>query len=114
MIELINEIIWWFGLFALLLVQYIILFKLYYKMHPGPYPVWAKLFAAAFVIQDVFLNLTAFTVLMLDVPREWTITERMRRYKSECFGKQGIRNYRYVVADNLCKILNVFDKDGHC
>ena len=112
--SLLNEIIWWSGVFMLLLIQYIVLFKIYYHYHPGPYPIWSYFAAFAFGIQDILLNLTLFTVLMLDIPREWTITERMRRYKGECFGKSGIRGYRFQVADNLCKILNVFDKDGHC
>lgn len=113
MIELINEIIWWFGIFMLLLIQYIVLFKLYYHYHPGPYPWWSYVFLLAFGIQDVLLNITLFTLLMMDPPRQWTITERMKLYKAECFGKSGIRKYRFWVADNLCKILNVFDK-GHC
>ena len=114
MTSIINEIIWWSGLFALLLIQYVILFKVYYHHHPGPYPWWSYVLILAFGIQDIFLNLTAFTLVTMDAPREWTITERMRRYKSENFGKSGVRRYRYWIADNLCKILNVFDKEGHC
>jgi hypothetical protein len=55
------------------------------------------------------------TVLMLEF-RGWTVTERMKDYKKLDPDRSKLKWYRYHVADNMCLILNVFDKseDGHC
>jgi hypothetical protein len=97
----------------ILLIMYVVLFKLYYMGH-RPWWLWPA--AIVFLIIDVLLNATVMWVLMLEPPGEWTITERMKDYKKLDPSKGKLRWWRYHFADNMCLILNVFDKsdNGHC
>ena len=102
------------GWLALLLIQYVALFKLYHKHKAEEsYPWWSYPFAAFFLLQDVVLNLTVMSAFMLEAPREWTITDRMKRYQRIDHLDRILWRYRSHFAKNLCLILNVFDK-GHC
>lgn len=111
----VDPAIYSLGLVMALLIFYIVLFRVYYKYHPGPYPLWSYLAVALFGIMDVALNFTVMSVWMIDPPREWTITERLRRYKASSKNREkGLHWWRYQTAYNLCLILNIFDKKGHC
>ena len=103
-----------YGLAALmiLLIMYVILFRVYYHSEENR-PWWLWPFAAVFLVLDVALNQTVMVVLCLDLPRRWTITARMKRYK-KLEPDTALNWYRHYFADSLCKILNVFDKEGHC
>lgn len=59
---------------------------------------------------DVFVQLVPASVLFLDVPREFTLTGRLKRYIA------GPEGWRETVAVWMCShLLNTFDPDGkHC
>lgn len=59
---------------------------------------------------DVFVQMVPATVLFLDLPREFTLTDRLRRYIA------GPEGWRETVAVWMCShLLNTFDPDGrHC
>ena len=61
------------------------------------------------VALDAFSNL-AVSVLFFDLPREFLVTDRFKRYQYEQKG------WRYRVAKYICdKVLDVFDPTGdHC
>ena len=60
-------------------------------------------------LQDILANLVIATVLALELPRPWTLTERFKRWKT--LGPSGPR--RAGVATRACKHINQFDP-GHC
>ena len=57
-------------------------------------------------VVDLIVNLTWFTLLFLDWPKELLLTNRIERLKSN-------RGWRGAVAWKLCDLLNYFIKD-HC
>ena len=57
-------------------------------------------------VLDVIVNLSWFTVIFADLPKEWLLTERIERLKRD-------DGYRGWLANRLCKLLNYFE-DGHC
>lgn len=57
---------------------------------------------------DALANITVMTVLCLDLPRELTVTSRLKRYK----GKKG---WKGEVRGWFCgELLDLFDDGGHC
>lgn len=73
--------------------------------------VFAKVLGAppaiAAYLLDVILNCTLLVVLFRDLPREWTITDRLHRY-------QLTPGKRARIAQWVCEnLLNPFDTD-HC
>ena len=111
--EILHTAVYWLGWVFVLLIQFIVLFTLYYKHYPD-FPWWLKAFAVIFWIEDVLLNITVFSVFYLEVPKEWTITERMSRYKKQFSHESNwLAWWRHRSAVNLCRILNLFDPD-HC
>jgi hypothetical protein len=65
--------------------------------------------AVAFVL-DFLAQMTVFSVLFLDHPRDWLVTNRLRRYMA------GPDGWRKRLADYLCHhLLDPFDPTGgHC
>ena len=63
------------------------------------------------VLIDVFAQLTLCTIIFLDLPQEWMVTLRLRRYKL-----QENMNWRKKAAQFVCeKLLNPFDPTKeHC
>lgn len=60
---------------------------------------------------DFFVNAVLMTVLMLEPPREWLVTQRLSRHL-----KRG-EGWRKAVASWVCRnLLDTFDPDhrGHC
>jgi hypothetical protein len=111
--EIFNYLLLGLGWLMVLLILYVILFKVYYATE-GDRPWWLYPLALVFVILDFLINTTLMWILMLDPPREWLVTARMQRYKaSPANRRKGLHLYRWHVAENLCLILNLFDK-GHC
>lgn len=65
---------------------------------------------AAMLIVDFIMQVTIFTVLFLDIPRDWLVTLRLQRYRQQANG------WRHDVACWICEnFLNPFDPSGkHC
>ncbi|HEX8988709.1 MAG TPA: hypothetical protein VF816_12190 [Rhodocyclaceae bacterium] len=62
---------------------------------------------AVAVILDVGLNIVA-TIPFLDLPHEWTFSQRMGRYKHE-------QSWRTPIACWICaNLLDPFQVGGHC
>lgn len=63
------------------------------------------------LICDVLYNLTLGSILFLQFPREWTLSQRMKRIH-----KGNRRGYRYKLARYICEqVLNPHDPSGnHC
>lgn len=61
-------------------------------------------------VLDVLINVTLFSLLVLDFPREWTITTHINRLAETDKG------WRRVVGCWICRnLLDAFDPDGfHC
>ena len=55
---------------------------------------------------DFIVNVTWFTVIFAELPKEWLLTKRVNRLKSAV-------GYRGKLANLLCKLLNHFESD-HC
>ncbi len=62
------------------------------------------------VLMDAFYNLTWATLFFLDLPQEWMLTARLKRYTA------GPDDWRHKVAVWFCStVLNPFDPSGqHC
>jgi len=62
------------------------------------------------VLVDVIANIVIAPFVFLDIPREWLVTTRLKRYI-----KQGT-GYRATLANAICDhLLDVFDpKNNHC
>lgn len=105
-----------FLFFALLLLQYIVLFEFqsFWKKHSLLKPL-----VVLFVIQDWIMN-WVMSLWFLDPPAKLNelVTGRMKRYVKK-YGKRSrwalskLERWRYGFAVRLCKILNLFDPD-HC
>jgi hypothetical protein len=69
------------------------------------YPILA---VGAFI--DLFMNVTLFSLVFFELPKEWLLTKRMQRYIKTGTG------WRFKVADWICRnLLNIFDPSGrHC
>jgi hypothetical protein len=68
------------------------------------FPIWAIAIGV-----DVGFNIFLATILFLDLPREFLLTDRLKRYRKG-FG------WRSRVAEWICdRVLDVFDPRGdHC
>ena len=55
---------------------------------------------------DLIVNITWFTIIFVELPKELLLTKRVNRLKS-------VSGYRGKLANSLCKLLNYFEKD-HC
>ncbi len=71
--------------------------------------------AAIFILQDLAMNLIICTIIFLDLPKEYLVTARMKRYKKKYKTKRNnpIEKFRYYFSVYMCKYLNLFD-EGHC
>lgn len=59
---------------------------------------------------DFTMNLTLFSLIFLELPKEWLVTKRMQRYIKDGEG------WRAKLAKFICnQLLNPFDSSGsHC
>lgn len=71
----------------------------------------APVVAVAFVV-DLLMQFTVFTIVFAEVPRDWLVTHRLRRYMRELPPEHWRRRW----ADYLCHhLLDPFDPTGvHC
>lgn len=67
---------------------------------------------AVAALVDLVMQLTVFTVVFADLPRDWLVTHRLRRYMREL----PAHHWRRRWADHLCHhLLDPFDPTGaHC
>lgn len=87
-----------------------------YQCHlNGTLPAWGYILGgpivAAMLAIDVFFQVTVFTFIYYELPREWTVTERLSRWKATA-GEDRRKHW----SVQLCKLLNVFTPAGqpHC
>ena len=71
----------------------------------------APVVAVAFVV-DLLMQFTVFAIVFAEVPRDWLVTHRLRRYMRELPPEHWRRRW----ADYLCHhLLDPFDPTGaHC
>lgn len=99
--------------FYLLWALYIIVMSLQRARRDGTLSMPALILGAplivAGVVLDAIVNLTVMSVLMLELPREWLVTARLKRH---C----GMGTRRGSIARWMCQnLLDTFDPDGrHC
>ena len=67
-------------------------------------------FVAVGYLMDVFANLTIASLVFLEPPREWLVTDRLKRHMHKSKG------WRFLLAKYICDhLLDVFDPSGdHC
>lgn len=74
------------------------------KLHPMAFYLGVPIFAVGITI-DVLLNIIVMTVILLELPKELTITARLQRHNKTT----GWRSY---IAKFLEPILDPFDPSG--
>jgi hypothetical protein len=79
---------------------------LIYILYTKTSGIYKKIITVIGAIIDFVVNVTWFSLIFLDMPKEWLLTERIERLKS----KSG---YRGKLANQLCKLLNHFEAN-HC
>ena len=96
----------------ILLVEYMVIMTIYYRTNKTGAKI-AKLLSIPFMVQDAFVNVFALSILFLELPQEWLVTSRLKRWKvlPESQGRFG--NIRTKFAWRMCALLNRFDA-GHC
>jgi hypothetical protein len=75
------------------------------KLTPLVTAVASPLIASAIAL-DVLLNVIVLTVVFMEIPKEYTISQRLRRYNSTEKG------YRLKVAKFMEQFLDPFDPSG--
>lgn len=64
--------------------------------------------AVVFIVLDVGVNAIVGTVIFIELPRWWTLSERLNYHATQDHG------WRASTAEWICdKVLNPFDPDGH-
>jgi len=92
------------------IVQFAIIMKIHHSAHNK---VLHFLLALWFIPQDAVVNVVACSIIGLELPQEWLVTTRMKRWKKLDPTKSRIKNWRYNFATQMCKGLNRYDM-GHC
>ena len=92
---------------------YVLIMGLYRAKLAGRLNQYMRWMAAPYLViglcVDFVANVTIFTIVFAELPREWLVTQRLTRHM------QG-SGWRYRVARAICtKLLDVFDPTGmHC
>lgn len=92
-----------------LFAQYALCMVLYHrtenKFVRGALAVW-------FIPQDVVVNVSAMSIIGLESPQEFLVTQRLQRWVRNT--KPGLLNdWRFTFANKTCQLLHMFDA-GHC
>lgn len=101
------------GAFYLLWALYIVAMALQRARRAGVLTTTALVMGSPLIVcgvlLDALVNATLMTALLLEWPREWLVTTRLKRH---C----GADTWRGAVARWVChKLLDAFDPDGrHC
>jgi len=91
------------------LAQFIIIMKIHHTVHNK----WLHYALAIwFLPQDAVVNAVLFTIIGVELPEEWTVTTRLKRWKT-LGGTARLDQWRSYVGWKLCRILSKFDM-GHC
>lgn len=98
--------------FVILFVEYVVIMTLYHKTSRAGAKI-AKVLAVPFVIQDAMVNIFALTPLFLELPQEWLVTSRLKRWKKIRESEDRLFGFRRRFAWWMCDKLNRFDA-GHC
>jgi hypothetical protein len=99
--------------FYLLWALYIIVMSLQRARRDGTLSMPALILGAPLIVAgvalDAILNLTIMSAVMLERPKEWLVTARLKRH---C----GQPTWRGAIARWMCQnLLDTFDPDGrHC
>lgn len=102
-----------FGASYLLWALYIIVMSLQRARRDGTLSMPALILGAPLIVAgvalDAILNLTIMSAVMLERPKEWLVTARLKRH---C----GQPTWRGAIARWMCQnLLDTFDPDGrHC
>lgn len=102
-----------FGAAYLLWALYIIVMALQRARRDGTLSMPALILGAPLIVAgvalDAILNLTIMSAVMLERPKEWLVTARLKRH---C----GQPTWRGAIARWMCQnLLDTFDPDGrHC
>ena len=99
-----------FQSFGVVLAQFFAVMWLHNRYHN---PYLHILLALWFVPQDVVGNVFLFTIVGLELPQEWTVTSRLKRWKKLQMISHPLGAWRFYVATKLCKVLNKAEL-GHC
>ena len=78
-------------------------------------PKWIKIFAlpilVVMLVCDFLMQITLFTILFLDIPRDLLVTARLKRYRDNAAYNS---TWRQHVATLICtEALNPFDPSKH-
>jgi len=79
---------------------------LVYILYTKSSVIYKKIITVFGGLIDVIVNITWFTIIFAEFPKELLLTKRVSRLKSSS-------GYRGWIANMLCKLLNYFEKD-HC
>ena len=91
-------------------VQFVIIMKIHHRAHNKTLHILLSLW---FIPQDAVVNVVAASIIGLELPQEWLVTSRMKRWKKLDPTKSRIKNWRYYFATKMCEQLNRHDL-GHC
>lgn len=97
----------------ILFVQFVVIMKIHHKAHNK---LLHTLLSIWFIPQDIVVNMAFCTIVGLELPEEWLVTARMKRWKKldpTGNAKSGIKRWRHRFATKLCNMLNKYDA-GHC
>jgi len=109
-VSIIESLVKMFFIAALSIPVLLIWFELIFKLAKQKKVRWlAKLMVPLFIISDAAANIYSITILYQELPREWLVTDRLKRWK-----RIPDRNdRRSKFAWRMCKRLNRSDP-GHC
>ena len=114
MAELTSVLLWTVGFLWAFWGVYVLVMGIY-RAHlshrlKGLVLVLSLPFVAIGYLMDVFANLTIASLMFLEPPREWLVTDRLQRHMHKSTG------WRFWLAKYICDhLLDVFDPSGdHC
>lgn len=110
-----GDLLWFFVehpiiSFILLFVEFVVIMKIHYKAHNK---YLHAVMAVFFVPQDVVANVVFTSIVGLELPQEWLVTSRMKRWKKLNPTQSRLYSWRFNFATKLCEQLNKHDA-GHC
>lgn len=95
--------------FLIVLLQFFGVMWVHNRFHN---PILHWILAIWFLPQDCVVNTVLFTIIGLELPQEWTVTARMKRWQRVNLSSPlGI--WRFTVADRVCRVLDKAEL-GHC
>lgn len=114
MAELTSILLWTIGFLWAFWGMYVLVMGIY-RAHlshrlKGLVLVLSLPFVAIGYLMDVFANMTVASIVFLEPPREWLVTDRLQRHMQKSTG------WRFWLAKYICDhLLDVFDPSGdHC